>query len=120
MVGKLYPFISYVKNRANAATLAISLLLNIASWAWLLMNIGPELDPVFLHYNVLFGIDLIGKWYQVLYVPLTGLVIFIANGIAAWFLFSKDSFASHMLNTVSLICQILLFVAGLLLVFINV
>lgn len=116
----LYPIKLYFKYLPNLITLSLSLLLNILLWIWLLWKINPGPDPVFLHYNILFGVDFIGEWWQVLFLPLAGLLIFLINGIIAWMLFSKDKFISLLLNAVSLLCQMIIFIAGALLVFLNV
>lgn len=120
MSTSLYPIKLYLKKRPNLIMLSLGLLLNIALWLWLRIHIGSDTQQVFLHYNILFGVDLIGPWFKIFYLPMTGLAIFLFNGILAWLLFPRDRFASYVLNVISVLCQILLFVAGWLLVYLNV
>ena len=117
---KLYPFKLYIRRKPIFIMMFLAILAQAAIWFWLLVNIRPELGQVFLHYNVLFGVDLVGEWYQALYVPLIGLCIFIVNTILGWMLYTKDPFASYLLHAVALACEFLLLVAAILIVFLNV
>ena len=116
----MYPIKLYFKHLPNLIMLPVGLLFNLASWVWLLWQINPQPEPIFLHYNILFGVDYIGEWWKVLYLPIVGLFIFLVNGILAWILFSRDKFASQVLNFVSVLCQIFILIASALLVFLNV
>jgi len=116
----LYPIKLYFKHLPHLIILPLALILNLANWVWLLIKIRPQADPIFLHYNILFGVDYVGEWWRVLLLPLAGLLIFLVNGIIAWMIFSKDKFAAELLNFTSLLCQIFLLIAGALLVFLNV
>ena len=116
----MYPIKLYFKHLPHLIMLPLGLLLNLASWVWLLWQIKPQPDPIFLHYNVLFGVDFIGEWWKVLYLPIVGLFIFLLNGILAWVLFSKDKFVAELLNFVSVFCQVIILIAAALLVFLNV
>lgn len=116
----MYPIKLYFKHLPNLITLILSFLINIATWSWLLWQIKPQGEPIFLHYNILFGVDYVGEWIKILYIPLAGLMIFLVNAILGWILFSRDKFVSQILNTFGLICQLFLFIASALLVFLNV
>lgn len=120
MQDSLYPIKLYIKHRPNLITIGISLALQLAIWIWLLWNIRSQEENIFLHYNVLFGVDYIGEWWRVYAVPVTGFVIFVANFMVGWVFFRKDKFVSELLNTASAICQIFLLIAAALLVFLNV
>jgi len=100
--------------------LSLSLFLNLATWIWLLWQIGPTPEPIFLHYNILFGVDLVGPWWKVLYLPITGIIILLVNGTLGWLLFGRDKFIAQFLNAVTVLCQIFLFITAALLVFLNV
>ncbi|MEK7065198.1 MAG: hypothetical protein AAB963_02020 [Patescibacteria group bacterium] len=117
---QLYPIKLYFKNWPIFITTVVALCLNIAAWIWLLIEIRPQTEPVFLHYNILFGVDYVGEWWQVLYLPISGLVIIIVNAVMGWLLFSRDKFLAQILNGISLFCQLFLFIAAALLVFLNV
>lgn len=116
----IYPFKLYFKHLPNRIMMLSGLGVNLLIWAWLAWNIRPQEAAIFLHYNVLFGVDLIGPWHRIFLVPLAGLSILIVNALIGWFLFSKDKFVSHVLNGVALLSQIFLVIVAALLVFLNV
>lgn len=116
----MYPVKLYFKHLPNLILLASAVLLNLAIWAWLLWQIKPTGEAIFLHYNVLFGVDLIGEWWKILYLPIAGAVILIVNAVLGWLMFSRDKFIAQFLNAVAVLCQIFLLLAAALLVFLNV
>ena len=89
-------------------------------WAWLLWNIRPQDESLFLHYNILFGVDLIGSWGQIFYIPLVGAIIFVVNFLLGWFLFKKTELPAYLLLAMSILCQIFLGITASLVVFLNV
>lgn len=120
MTQKLYPLKLYLKHPLNVILLPLGLLTNLGSWIWLVTQIEPQSEPIFLHYNVLFGVDLIGPWHKIFLFPLLGIAILIVNAIVAWLLFQRDRFFLYILNSAAFICQIILFIVATLLVFLNV
>ncbi len=117
---RIYPLKLYLRKKQNLVLLGLGLLLNAASWIWLSLNIHPYLDQVFLHYNILFGVDLVGQWYAVFALPLAGLLIIISNAVLGWILYKQDAFAAYALNGIAIFVNILLLIAAALLVFLNV
>lgn len=117
---KFYPIKLYFKSLPNLIMLLASFLINILSWLWLIFQIRPQQEDIFLHYNILFGVDYLGSWWKVFYLPIFGLLIFLINTIIGWALFGKDKFIAQILNAVNLFCQIFIFIASALLVFLNV
>lgn len=120
MAKVFYPIKLYFRNPGVSVMLGISLALNLGSWVWLLWQIGPREELIFLHYNILFGVDLIGPWYQILYIPIFGLGILLVNALLGWILFNRDKFAAHLLLAGSVICQVFLLIGSAILVFLNV
>ena len=120
MIPKLYPLKLYLTKRVNLLLLSSSFLLNTATWVWLFWEIKPQKDPIFLHYNILFGVDYIGPWWQIIFLPLTGLLILLLNALIGWLLYHKYPFISQILNAVSVLIQIYILIASALLIFLNV
>jgi len=119
MHNRFYPILLYLKQPFNISLLVLAAIANLASWFWLIYQIGPTDELIFLHYNVLFGVDLIGEWTQVLYIPLSGVFIYLLNTAMSWATYGKDRFASGLLLTINLLCQCGLFVGSAILVFLN-
>ncbi|MBU2542597.1 hypothetical protein KJ785_03490 [Patescibacteria group bacterium] len=116
----MYPLKLYIKNLPNIIMIPLALILNITNWIWLLWEIRPQDELIFLHYNILFGVDLIGPWWKVLYLPIVGLLIILINIFLGWTLFGKDKFFAYILNFVAVFCQVFLLLASSLLIFLNV
>ena len=77
-------------------------------------------EDVYLHYNVLFGVDKIGQSWQIFYLPTVGLAILTFNLFLGWLLYKHEKFLAQMLNFFSLVCQIFLVIGAALLIFLNI
>src|SRR3989338_482580 len=115
-----YPIKLYFKYRLNLVMFILAFLINLSNWIWVVLKVRPQKDLIFLHYNILFGVDYIGEWWRVYFVAMTGLVIFIINFLLGWLLFNKDKFVSILMNIVNIVAQIFLLIATAILVFLNV
>lgn len=120
MVSSFYPAKLYLKHLPISLLLLAGLFLNLLIWGWLLWNIRPQADPVFLHYTILFGVDLTGQWYKVLVIPLSGLLILLVNTTVGWIFFNVDRFISYVCGSASILAHVFLLVAAWLLVYLNV
>ncbi len=121
MSEKLYPIKLYVQHLPHAFMIMASLLINAGMWVQLLWQLhGSGAEQIFLHYNMLFGVDAIGDWWKVLYLPMAGLFVLLLNIAIGWVLYQKDKFSGYVLSAATLLFQIFLFIASTLLVFLNV
>ena len=116
----MYPIKLYFKNTANLVMLSLSILLNLTIWVWLLWQIHPQPEPIFLRYNILFGVSYIGEWWRMMSLPIGGLIIILVNAVLGWRMFREDKFVAQFLNAISVFCQAFLLIAAALLVFLNV
>lgn len=116
----MYPIKLYLRKKSNIILFTLGILFNISSWIWLFIHISKNLGQVFLHYNVLFGVDLVGSWYSVFALPLAGLLILFFNAFLGWILYKQDPFAAYILNGVTILINIILFISSAILVFLNV
>lgn len=114
-----YPFSLYIRRPSVAIATGIALVVNLIIWLWLLINFPPTGDTVFLHYNMLFGVDLIGTWWKLLFMPLSGLGIILVNTLIGWGMAREDSFAGDMLMVIAAVSQVFLFAAMYILVLLN-
>ena len=117
---KTYPLKLYIRKWPVAIFGGLAAILNLFSWVWLMVQIPDMGGQMFLHYNVLFGVDYIGEGWRMFLVPLLGLVIFIINMLASWILYRRDVFMSYILVGVTALCQIFVVIATVLVVFLNV
>jgi hypothetical protein len=89
------------------------IVFNLASWVILTIFIRPIDLPIIIHYNVYFGVDIIGSWWQVYFLPFIGGVFFIINfSLAHLFYEKKERIASYLFLLASLIIQLGIVIAS--------
>jgi hypothetical protein len=82
--------------------------------------IRPVDFPIILHYNVYFGVDVIGAWWQVYFLPLIGLVILSVNTVLGYLFYQqKERIVAHLLILATFIVQIGISIAVASLLLIN-
>ena len=97
-----------------------SLVLNIVNWGLIAFFIRPVDFSVILHYNVYFGVDVIGPWWQIYFLPFIGLIILGINTILGYLFYQKkERIVAHLLMLATFIAQIGIAVAVASLLMIN-
>ena len=110
--------------RTSAGTVIWPLFVNLAIWVVLYIKIKPlsfisEFGQIPLHYNIYFGIDKIGPWYNVFALPLIGLIVIIFNNILGYTFYLKEKLISHFLVGSQFIVQIILAFGAFLIILLN-
>lgn len=121
MISDLMTFF-YIKVYLSAV-----LVLNILNWVIVyFINAKISQDLAVLHYNVDFGVNLIGSVKQIYVIPLLGLVIFILNLALLIFsfrlnfrIFSSGKFFAHILLGSALLANFFLFISLALVYLVN-
>lgn len=109
----------YFKDKVILSTVILNVLMQAGAW-WLLINkINPNTDPVFLHYNIYFGIDYLGEWYKVFWMPASGLCFYLLNFIFSYIIYSKHRPLSYLFVILATIYQSIFMVAAVLIILIN-
>lgn len=106
-------------NRFWWFSLFLSLILNGLGWFLIYWRIKPTELPIFLHYNIYFGIDLIGQWYQLYYYPAAGLLSIIINFLLAALVYRQQKVIMYFFSGATIVLQIFLGLLILLLVNLN-
>lgn len=97
-----------------------ALFLNIANWLAIAFFIRPVDFPIVLHYNVYFGVDVIGAWWQVYSLPAIGLIILLVNSSLGYLFYKqKERIITHLLMLGTFIVQIIMTIAVASLLMIN-
>jgi len=110
----------FMKNSIIRWLLVGTVFLNAANWALLAIFIRPVNFNIILHYNVYFGVDLIGGWWQTYTLPSMGIVFLLINFfLALQFYRNKERIASYILLLASFMIQIGLIIASVGIVLIN-
>jgi hypothetical protein len=94
--------------------IALAVLTNAANWYFAyLISSNITAERTILHYNVDFGINLIGSENQLYIIPLIGLLVFLVNFFILPLYYNQKEikFLSYYLFTVSIISNIFLLLA---------
>lgn len=100
-----------------------ALIFYVLIWLIVLIKIYPlsrELDFIFLHYNIYFGVDLVGVWHKIFLIPGTGAVFFLINSVLIYFLHNKEKFLARILAVTSAVSELGLLVATILITLLNI
>lgn len=108
-----------LSSRIIGVGVLISLLLNLGMWVILYIFIKPSHEPIYLHYNIYFGIDLIGEWYKIYLIPLTGLIVILVNYLAGVIMYSSKRVLSYLVVIFAIPVNLFLALSAILLAFIN-
>ena len=73
----------------------------LISWYYVAHFIGPTSDQIFLHYNVIFGVDWAGEWWKMFYMPFGGTLIFLINIFLSQVFFTKDKISARILTVLT-------------------
>lgn len=93
---------------------------NLANWAALKIFIQPVDLPIILHYNVYFGVDMLGDWKNLFLLPAVGLILFFINFFLSFYFYRrKERIASYLLLIATLMIQLSLIVASVSAIIIN-
>lgn len=110
----------YFQSALNIWLIILNLVINAANWTILLIFVKPVDFSVILHYNVYFGVDVIGDWRKIFFLPALGLFLFFLNLFLAWsFYKQEEKVAAYLLMLVSLLVQVSLIIASATLTSIN-
>jgi hypothetical protein len=110
----------FFQNHIVLWLLLFGLIANAADWAILGLLMNRVDADVILHYNVYFGVDMLGGWKLVFVMPAVGLVLYLINAfLADYFYRNKERIASYVLLLAALMVQLSLIVASAAVIMIN-
>lgn len=89
------------------------------SW-WMILSRGRfGGGNFFLHYNIIFGVDLAGEWWRIIFLPLGGLLVVALNLVLGLIFYNSDKFFSRLLSLAAAAVQAIVLVAIFLLIALN-
>ncbi len=107
------------RNRFIVISLLLGLLLNIILWLVLITNFYQSQDYIIFQYNIYFGISSLTSWQAVILLPVLGLVCVIFNTLLAFYMYLKHEILSYFLSANVVLVNVILLIAGSLIVYIN-
>jgi len=90
------------------------------NWWYIIAHLQERSDHYFLHYNIVFGVDLVGDWQRIFYIPIGGLLILLVNYGLALAMYNNERAFSRLLAVFGAILQIFLCLAAFLIVDLNI
>lgn len=115
----MYPIKLFLRKPEISIPLVVGGLVHVAIWLILFFLFPPTSDTVFLHYNILFGVDLVGQWTQLLRLPIIGLCILVVHTIVGWLSYQYDWFLATVFVSFAALSQIFLFLSMYMIIYIN-
>ena len=110
----------FFKNPIIVSLFLTSLALNIVSFISLAIWLKPTEYPIILHYNVYFGVDLIGNWKQAYMTPAMGFFFIGINSFLAYHFFKrKERIASYVLLIAAFLIQLSILIVSSSIILIN-
>lgn len=98
----------FLTDRTVIVSVTLALII-CGAISWLLyQNFHQQTEFVPLHYNIYFGIDLYGPWYQIMVIPATGLGFLFINSILSFILYKRAKLFSYALLVCLNICELVL------------
>lgn len=110
----------YFKDKWVFLPLIFIVLAQALMWWYLLKNIRPGVEQIFLHYNVVFGVDLLGAWWNSYLLPAGGVLIFMVNYFLSFLFYNFDRVLSRFLTLLTAPLQVFLLIAVFYIVGLNI
>ncbi len=110
---------SFISDPINSRSLVGAGLLNIIHWILLLIKIKPSSTNILLHYNVVYGSDLISKSWYVYWIPLLALILLLLNFFVSSLFYKKEKLASYFLSMATIAVQLIFLSASIILIIAN-
>jgi hypothetical protein len=101
----------------------LAIILHLSQWVLIFVKLMPmvgSIDYLSLHYNIYFGVDLIGSWKRVFVFPAAGLIFLVLNAFIAAGLYKKEKFLSYILFLCSPLINAGILVALVLIILLNI
>lgn len=110
----------YLRDWWIAAPLGAIAAIQGLMWWYVFSHIHPAAEQIFLHYNVIFGVDLVGDWWRIFYLPAGGAIIFLANYPLSFLFYRGDRFLARLLAVATAAGEAFLLLAVVLIVGLNI
>jgi hypothetical protein len=98
---------------------AVAGVLNLVLWVLLLWRFAGATEFIILQYTIYFGISALGLWYQILLLPLSGLLIILLNFWIAMRWYLHEALMSYCVMVTAAAVNAILLTAGIFLIYIN-
>lgn len=109
-----------LKDRLIFVSLLAAAVSNIILWVALGGKFGWSVEKIPLHFNVIYGIDLVAESRLLYVMPLIGAFLLGLNAGLASFLYPQNKLQSYFLCFAALLLQIVLLLGVFVIIVLNV
>ena len=92
------------------------IFVNVFFWVFLFIKFKTLEEIIPLHSNVYFGIDMIGPKFELLKMPILGVVILLMNVVLAFKIYKHERMNAYFLLFGNSLVQVFLLAAGMLII----
>lgn len=100
-------------------SIVLAALANAGIWAALFWTAVPTDAPIILHYNIYFGVDVVGNWKSLFFMPALAAGLLFLNLVLSRFFYYKERLASYLFAGTALILQLMMAVGVISAILIN-
>jgi hypothetical protein len=100
-------------------SIILAILVNIGLWIALFRTVVPTEAPIILHFNIRFGVDIIGNWRNLFFMPALAAGMLFLNLLLSRFFYYKERLVSYLFACTALALQLLMAVGVISLILIN-
>lgn len=112
--------VSFFKNIIVQVLIGTNILFCCISFALLLYFIRPTENILVFHYNIYFGVDVQGIWWQLYILPTAGILFFLGHLFFAYRFYQKyERIAAYLMLFSGALLNIGIIIAGASVTFIN-
>ncbi|MEI8096534.1 MAG: hypothetical protein WCG73_00285 [Candidatus Moraniibacteriota bacterium] len=112
--------VSFFKNTIVRALLGVNTFFCLVSFGILGYFIRPTENILVLHYNVYFGVDIQGIWWQLYMLPVAGILFFFGHLFFSYRFYQKyERIAAYLMLFSSSLINIGIIIASASIAFIN-
>jgi hypothetical protein len=109
----------FLRDRGVRFFIILSPILNLIAWFLAIVKLAPLPEPVILHYNSYFGVDLEGSGEKTLFLPGAGLFVLILNFFLSFVFKKKDILITKIILATSFLFNAIIIIALLALISVN-
>ena len=110
---------SFVSDRLIFFSLSVSSLINIIQWVMIYIKIRPGNSNILLHYNIIYGTDLVDRGIYAYMIPGLALLFLLLNAGVSFFFYQKEKLSSYFLSMANLPVQLIFLVASIVIILAN-
>ena len=110
------PSASYWRDKKIFLALLAGLLINVFFWLALRALTSPLENPIPLHYNIYFGVDLLGDKKEIFKLSFIASLMLLINFVLSFIIYHKEKLLSYFFVFSGALIQIMLLIFSLLII----